>query len=189
MQVGATMIEVDRHELTFQPGQYCFLNVPSISRLQWHPYSIASAPSDDKLTFLVRDMGPDTWSHQVNQLANRALRNDSLADDYVSGMRTEEAVSLFSSAFDLRLDGPYGCVGLTLQDYKESVLICGGIGITPAMSLLRDLMAQLEATHRANASKYHTTASTFGRCRLVHLVWVVRRPEHLEWYVDSCRSV
>ena len=27
-------------------GQYCFVNIPSISVLEWHPFTISSAPDD-----------------------------------------------------------------------------------------------------------------------------------------------
>jgi hypothetical protein len=190
------LIEIDRGELCFQPGQYCFINVPNLSLLQWHPYSIASGPSEDKLVFIIRDMGPGTWSHRLHQLAARASGvNSSDSNEYLDDYSSSVQTDLISTAFELKVDGPYGSIGLNLQDYKESLLISCGIGITPVMSLLRNLRQQLHSAQRANASKFHTTASTFGRCRLVHLVWIVQRPEHLAWYgqelvelINHCRS-
>lgn len=28
----------------FQPGEYVYLNVPSLARYEWHPFTISSAP-------------------------------------------------------------------------------------------------------------------------------------------------
>ena len=32
--------------LAHSMGQYCYLNIPRISRLEWHPFTISSAPVD-----------------------------------------------------------------------------------------------------------------------------------------------
>jgi predicted ferric reductase len=53
------------NEKNFKPlkhslGQYVFLNVPEISLLEWHPFTISSAPGDKLTTHHIRKMGDDT---------------------------------------------------------------------------------------------------------------------------------
>lgn len=31
-------------DFDFQPGEYVYLNVPSLARYEWHPFTISSAP-------------------------------------------------------------------------------------------------------------------------------------------------
>ena len=38
----------------YAAGQYVFLNVPSISSLQWHPFSITSAPREGHIVVMSR---------------------------------------------------------------------------------------------------------------------------------------
>ena len=40
-----------------QPGQYMFLNLPSYSRHQWHPFSIASGMYDPTINFIIKAEG------------------------------------------------------------------------------------------------------------------------------------
>jgi len=47
---------------SFKAGQYAFINIPEISRLQWHPFSIASSPNNDFMVFMVQNSGDYTSS-------------------------------------------------------------------------------------------------------------------------------
>ena len=40
-----------------KPGQYAFINVPSVSRFQWHPFSIASSPLNKYIIFMIKRNG------------------------------------------------------------------------------------------------------------------------------------
>ena len=41
----------------YRAGQYASLRVPEISRLEWHPFTISSAPCDDFLMFHIKAVG------------------------------------------------------------------------------------------------------------------------------------
>ena len=41
----------------YKAGQYASLRVPEISRLEWHPFTISSAPCDDFLMFHIKAVG------------------------------------------------------------------------------------------------------------------------------------
>lgn len=38
-------------------GQYIFLQCPSISQLEWHPFTLTSAPEEDYFSVHVRSVG------------------------------------------------------------------------------------------------------------------------------------
>jgi hypothetical protein len=40
-----TEIELLEPSFDFKPGQYCFLCIPELSELEWHPFSISSTPA------------------------------------------------------------------------------------------------------------------------------------------------
>ena len=42
---------------TWKSGQYAFLNIPAIHPIQWHPFSIASSPNGNYLSFLIKRAG------------------------------------------------------------------------------------------------------------------------------------
>ncbi|GAB4239757.1 MAG: ferredoxin reductase family protein [Elainellaceae cyanobacterium] len=99
------------HEgMPFQPGQFAWITLNiSPFRMREHPFSLSSsAENPDRLEFSIKALGDFT--------------------------RTIQDVQPGTKAF---LDGPYGV--FTTERYWDSagfVLIAGGIGITPMMSML-----------------------------------------------------
>lgn len=97
-----------------EAGQYAFVNVPAISALQWHPFTISSCPEDTETTHHIKDMGMGTFTHQLRMLAT------------------------FGRSVQVNVDGPYG-VPIEFHRYRLLVMFAGGIGITPCMSVMRHL--------------------------------------------------
>jgi predicted ferric reductase len=57
-------------------GMYANLNIPYISSVQWHPFTMSSAPSDDYIEFHIRPVGD--WTSELFKLAKRlATPSDS----------------------------------------------------------------------------------------------------------------
>merc|ERR1711907_713169 len=111
-------------------GQYCFLNIPAISTLEWRPFSISSAPMDGSLTFHIKSMGSGTFTGRVQELAavldmQRLECGDGVAPTGSYGL-------------GLSIDGPYGRT-LAFKEYSSLLLIGGGIGITPLHCMYREL--------------------------------------------------
>lgn len=44
-------------------GQYVFLNCPAISRLEWHPFTMTSAPEEDFFSVHIRLAGD--WTEKL----------------------------------------------------------------------------------------------------------------------------
>lgn len=90
--------------LRYRLGQFAFLKVAARSMSEPHPFTIASAPGDPTLRFVVRDLGD--WS---GSLASRLAVGDRVT-----------------------VEGPYGRLD-PLPDHHvdEIVWIAGGVGVTP----------------------------------------------------------
>ncbi|KAJ2853675.1 hypothetical protein J3B02_003030 [Coemansia erecta] len=60
-------------DMDFQVGQYIYINIPSISWFQWHPFTLTSAPEDDELSVHIYVAGG--WTNQlVRTFKDRAVR-------------------------------------------------------------------------------------------------------------------
>ena len=106
-----TLEQAARSQLTFLPGQFAFLSVRNkrLSR-EPHPFSIASSPLRlQRLQFTIRACGD--WTSRISRLQ---------VGDRV------------------HLRGPYGRFShLHVPAGGDVVMIAGGIGITPMLSMLR----------------------------------------------------
>ncbi|KNE66852.1 hypothetical protein AMAG_11331 [Allomyces macrogynus ATCC 38327] len=80
VRIQAAAVQADTLELVldrppfvthYVPGQYVFLQVPSISPWQWHPISLTSTDADPFLTVRIKKLGD--WSHALTQLVEPAL--------------------------------------------------------------------------------------------------------------------
>lgn len=109
--VRIKIISKTQNRLAYVPGQFSFITLhsPRISREE-HPFTIASGPNDtSSLEFVVRTTGD--WTRQLDQL------------------QPEDRVLIH---------GPFGLFShLRLSAEQEIIMIAGGIGVTPMLSMLR----------------------------------------------------
>jgi len=98
--------------LDFQAGQFAFLTLADTPfSLEQHPFTIASsADQRDRLEFAVKELGDFT---------------DTIGTTPVGQVGF--------------VDGPYGSLHLPTDPSAGMMMIAGGIGITPVMSMLRTL--------------------------------------------------
>ncbi|RRT77815.1 hypothetical protein B296_00021077 [Ensete ventricosum] len=102
-----------RKGFTFRSGMHIYVQCPEISRFEWHPFSLTSAPEDDHLGLHIRSLGD--WSCQIYSL----FREPDLPR--------------------VSIDGPYGAASQDHAKYKIILLIGLGIGATPFISILKDI--------------------------------------------------
>jgi hypothetical protein len=96
------------------------------------------------MTFHARSMGPDSWTDNLAQLPGKDISNTQSA-----------------SSVAVKFDGPFGGLTVRLSRYDRIVLVCGGIGITPVISLLEHVIAHLDDEKYRNLKQ-------------IDLHWVVR---------------
>ncbi|PON97330.1 Cytochrome b245, heavy chain [Trema orientale] len=111
--------------LKYQPTSTIFINVPSISKLQWHPFTITSSSNlePEKLSVVIKSEG--SWSKKLYQM---------LSSPASSIDRLEVAV-----------EGPYGPVSTYFLRHETLVMVSGGSGITPFISIIRELIFAAKA--------------------------------------------
>jgi 3-phenylpropionate/trans-cinnamate dioxygenase ferredoxin reductase subunit len=100
-----------RRSLNFAPGQFAWLRLNPSIRAEEHPFTIASSAHTGEWTeFTIRHIGDFTRTI-------RRLRPGS----------------------PVWIDGPHGAFSVDLQPSTGLVMVAGGVGITPMMSMLRTL--------------------------------------------------
>ncbi|CAA6653519.1 unnamed protein product [Spirodela intermedia] len=98
----------------FRSGMYIYMQCPSISAFEWHPFSLTSAPDEEHLSVHIRTLGD--WSCQIYSLFREG-----------------------GGFPKVRIDGPYGAASQDHAKYDVIVLIGLGIGATPFVSVLKDI--------------------------------------------------
>ena len=64
----------------YQPGDYVFVQIPSIAKYEWHPFTISSAPEQQGFIWLhIRSVG--TWTNKLYEFfdeRNRSKKRETL---------------------------------------------------------------------------------------------------------------
>eukprot|EP00184_Porphyridium_aerugineum_P000180 CAMPEP_0184693182 /NCGR_PEP_ID=MMETSP0313-20130426/1461_1 /TAXON_ID=2792 /ORGANISM="Porphyridium aerugineum, Strain SAG 1380-2" /LENGTH=932 /DNA_ID=CAMNT_0027151183 /DNA_START=116 /DNA_END=2914 /DNA_ORIENTATION=- len=148
----------------FEPGQYADLRIGQISRVEWHPFTIASPPDEEgRVTFCIKAAG--RWTNALYDLVKQheAAMNEENSDvseptkqttNTVLGLSAnkedaEKPVPINEIQVDVR--GPFGAPAQKFAGYRHVVVIGAGIGITPLISIWLHLVQQ--AKKRALESK------------------------------------
>jgi predicted ferric reductase len=107
-------------KLKFRPGQFAFFVFKQKGLEEEHPFSIVSSPNNENLVIAVKKLGD--YTDKIDQL---------------------------KKGVEVEVRGPFGEFGKDFEQNKEAVLIAGGVGITPIMSML--------AWEKERTSKRRTT--------------------------------
>ncbi|XP_023647954.1 NADPH oxidase 1 [Paramormyrops kingsleyae] len=110
-------LQLVKNGFKMEVGQYVFLNCPEVSQLEWHPFTLTSAPEEDFFSVHIRSMG-DWTGNLINML---------------------EKLPEGSQGPKMAVDGPFGTASEDVFDYEVSMLIGCGIGVTPFASILKSI--------------------------------------------------
>ncbi len=95
--------------LNFRPGQFAFVEIQDKGWSEPHPFTISSAPEEDRLRFTMKVLGD--WTRKVRE-------------DLQPGG-------------EVLVRGPYGRFDAAASGAKKQIWLAGGIGLTPFLSKLR----------------------------------------------------
>lgn len=157
---------------TSAPGQIVWIQIPGVSFFNWHPFTVASAPGSEEATVAIRGLG--AYTKKVQSLVDEKKNAEG------EMMNTEEMAMAQSNAFRMRVDGPYGVGGTQWGNHPVTILVAGGIGITPGISIATYIINNATKMER---QENHETQSH------IHLLWIVKASEHIQWFDSELRSL
>uniref|UniRef100_A0A4W5KF13 FAD-binding FR-type domain-containing protein n=1 Tax=Hucho hucho TaxID=62062 RepID=A0A4W5KF13_9TELE len=140
----------------YRSGQWVRVACLTLGTDEYHPFTLTSAPHEETLSLHIRAVGP--WTSHLRE----AYAPNNL-----------EQLGTYPKLY---LDGPFGEGHQEWTDFEVSVLVGGGIGVTPFASILKDLVFK-------SSVKFKT------QCRKVYFIWVTRTQRQFEWVSDIIREV
>ncbi|KAK4187625.1 PaNox3 NADPH oxidase encoded by the PaNox3 protein [Podospora australis] len=168
----------------YRAGQYVFLQVPAISRWQWHPFTVSTCIGNEMQLHIKTDGG---WTSSLRKLGKEG------------GGKTDITIGI---------NGPFGAPAQRFNDFSHSIIVGAGIGVTPFSGILADLQERDDMEH--NGPTLDVTFSredkvmdtmTRGRdqrletinyakdYRRVDFHWMVRDKNSLVWLSDLLNRV
>nr|XP_014343689.1 PREDICTED: dual oxidase 1-like [Latimeria chalumnae] len=154
---GVTHLKFKRpQEFEYKSGQWVRIACLALGTDEYHPFTLTSAPHEDTLSLHIRAAGP--WTTKLREL-------------YSPG-----SVSELGGYPKIYLDGPFGEGHQEWSMYEVSVLVGGGIGVTPFASILKDLV-------------FKSSVNGKIRCKKIYFIWVTRTQRQFEWMADLIREV
>ncbi|KAG8388180.1 hypothetical protein BUALT_Bualt02G0099000 [Buddleja alternifolia] len=130
----------------YKSGQYIFVNCAAVSPFEWHPFSITSAPMDDYLSVHIRTLGD--WTRQLKVVFSKVCqpppsgKSGLLRADFLQGENNPNFPRVL-------IDGPYGAPTQDYKDYDVVLLVGLGIGATPMISVVKDIVNNMKAIEEA----------------------------------------
>uniref|UniRef100_H3C2A7 NAD(P)H oxidase (H2O2-forming) n=1 Tax=Tetraodon nigroviridis TaxID=99883 RepID=H3C2A7_TETNG len=154
---GVTHLEIKRPQgFVYRSGQWVRIACLALGADEYHPFTLTSAPHEGTLSLHIRAVGP--WTSRLRELY------------------TQDSLQQLGAFPKLYLDGPFGEGHQEWDDYEVSILVGGGIGVTPFTSILKDLVFKSSMKSRI-------------RCKKVYFIWVTRTQRQFEWVSDVIREV
>jgi len=92
-------------------GKHVFVYIPQISCMETHPFSLTNHRDSSHVELGIQPLG-----------------------DY-----TKKLIEHGAATVQLRISGVFGRFGIDYASYPELILICGGVGVTPFIGLLKQI--------------------------------------------------
>ncbi|KAJ7163878.1 NADPH oxidase isoform 1 [Mycena crocata] len=183
---GAMELRIIKPSFKYTPGQWLFIQVPEISRFEWHPFTITSAPKDAYVSVHIRQVGdfthalgerlgagPDVVARMTAAAMNgtETEKSDGSRGDF---LELDPAVN--GSLPVVRIDGPFGAPAEDVFDVQVAVLVGAGIGVTPFASILKDIW-------------YRQKENRLGSLKRVEFFWICRDAPSFGWFQSVLAEV
>ncbi|NXX29411.1 DUOX2 oxidase, partial [Nicator chloris] len=154
---GVTHLRFQRpQDFDYKSGQWVRIACVALGTTEYHPFTLTSAPHEDTLSLHIRAVGP--WTTRLRELYSPTN------------------LALLGTLPKLYLDGPFGEGHQEWNKFEVSVLVGGGIGVTPFASILKDLV-------------FKSSINSKVLCKKIYFIWVTRTQRQFEWLTDIIREV
>ncbi|CAL2249786.1 unnamed protein product [Prunus armeniaca] len=107
----------------YTPTSIIFVKVPSISKYEWHSFSITSSSRVDDNTISIMIKSEGSWTSSLSHMIQTRQESDGDQKKYIP----------------IAVEGPYGPVSMDFLRYDSLLVVSGGIGITPVLSIIQEL--------------------------------------------------
>ncbi|TMW90066.1 hypothetical protein EJD97_016248 [Solanum chilense] len=161
----------------YKSGMYLFVKCPDISNFEWHPFSITSAPDDDYLSVHIRTLGD--WTTELRTRFEKACQE--------APSKTRNLVRMETKAYNQKdaeqsqaenpmiiIKGPYGAPAQNYKKYDILLLVGLGIGATPFISIIKDILNQKSGYNQQDDGKKGPQRAYF--------YWVTREQGSFDWF-------
>ncbi|XP_051000997.1 dual oxidase 2 isoform X2 [Acomys russatus] len=154
---GVTYLQFQRPQtFEYKSGQWVRIACLGLGTNEYHPFTLTSAPHEDTLSLHIRAVGP--WTTRLREIYS------------------PPGVGTCAKYPKLYLDGPFGEGHQEWHKFEVSVLVGGGIGVTPFASILKDLV-------------FKSSLGSQMLCKKIYFIWVTRTQRQFEWLADIIREV
>jgi NADPH oxidase len=171
----AVEIQFVKPTMKYKAGQWIFINVPSVSGGQWHPFTITSCPFDPYISIHVRLVGD--FTRALANAIGAGPEQAKLYNDLDPNGMYEVALQNGQEMPRIRVDGPYGAPAEDVFDNEIAILIGSGIGVTPWASILKNIWHM------------RTSQNPPKRLKRVEFIWVCRDTNSFEWFQSLLKSL
>jgi len=156
--VALKLVKPASWNTSVKAGMYAFINVPKVSSYQWHPFTLTSAPHEDFIEFHFCQVGD--WTTGVHDLLEKITTDISIRfKDQANNLNVPTVQDLV-----VKVEGPIGASSQGFSDYPILVLVGAGIGVTPMISVLKQLLWEP------------------GKMKRTFLYWTVRDRASFDWF-------
>jgi predicted ferric reductase len=149
----------------YKAGQYAFFHVPLVSRWEWHPFTISSAPEESFLSCHMKMVGD--WTKSVGKLFNP---NDAAEVVYNTAYASNGTRLIC-------VDGGFGAPSEDFTKFSCVMLVGAGIGVTPYSSILKSIGYNLQRNTQKSLLKK------------IHFYWIMREKNGFEWFAEKLRDL
>jgi len=181
-------LRILKSSFKYTAGQWLFVQVPDVSKYQWHPFTITSAPEDAYVSIHIRQVGD--WTRALGERLGAgpsvvaAITSDamkaSIKDEKTSYGTRGEFVEVLNEVANplprIRIDGPYGAPAEDVFNSEVAILVGAGIGVTPFASILKHIW-------------YRQKRGSLGALRRVEFIWVCRDAPSFGWFQSLLQDV
>ncbi|KAL5703571.1 hypothetical protein ACHQM5_022103 [Ranunculus cassubicifolius] len=164
----------------YRSGQYLYVKCPSISRLEWHPFSITSAPSEEHLSVHIKKQGD--WTEEIKTLFILLISS-------LYNVRHVNRLQMLKEILpEICIDGPYGAPSQDYKNYDILLLVGLGVGATPMISIMKDVLHNIKQRNESTGRKLESGNQPFVTSQ-AYFYWSTREEESFEWFKEVLNEV